>query len=107
MDIEARKIAIVKQILNIENERLIKELEIKLIQLFPKYKSSLKHANPLSSKQKQNNSTPPLTKIRENVSLNELVEEQTTTPISYEEIQVTTKKTKWKHSLTELLEALN
>ena len=31
MDIEARKIAMVKQILNIENERLIKELEAKLI----------------------------------------------------------------------------
>ena len=80
---------------------------MKLIQLFPKYKSSLKHTNPLSSKQEQNNSTPPITEIRENVSLNELVAEQTITPISYKEIQVTTKKTKWKHSLTALLEALN
>jgi len=70
MDIEARKIAMVKQILNIENERFIKELEAKLIQLFPKYKSSLKHKNPLSGKQKPNNSTPPITEIRANVSLN-------------------------------------
>jgi len=107
MDIEARKIAMVKQILNIENERFIKELEAKLTQLFPKYKSSSKDKNPLRSKQKQNNSTPPITEIRENVSLNELVTEQQTTPISYKEIQAATKKTKWEHSLTVLLDALN
>lgn len=107
MDIEARKIAMVKQILNIENERFIKELEAKLMQLFPKYKSSLKNKEPLPNKQEQNNITPPITEIRAKVSLDELVAEQQTIPISYKEIQATTKKAKWKYSLTELLEALN
>ena len=106
MDIEARKIALVKQILNIENERFIKELEAKLLQLFPKYQSSFKNKQPLHKQQNQNNSTAPITEIRENVSLNELVAEQQTIPISYKEIQKSTKETKWKHSLTVLLEAL-
>ena len=105
MDIEARKIAMIKEILDIDNERFIKELEAKLIQLSPKYKSSLKKNKSLRNK--QNNTTPPITKIRKNVSLNELVAEQETIPISYQEIQEATKKTKWEYSLTELLAALN
>ena len=56
---------------------------------------------------KSDKTIPPIIEIRENVSLNELVSEQQTIPITYKEIQESTKKTKWDHSLTELLEALN
>lgn len=105
MDIEARKIAIIKQILNIENERLIRELEIKLIQFFSTYQSPIKDKKNLSNK--QHNTFPPIIEIRKNVSINEIVAEQQTSPISYKEIQEATKETKWDQSLAELLEALN
>lgn len=105
MDIKARKIAMIKQILNIDNERFISELEIKLIQLFPKYKSSLNNKKLTHNSQKQ--ISPAITEIRKNVSLNKLVAEQQTVPINYKDIRDISKKTKWEHSLAELLEALN
>lgn len=107
MNIEARKIALVKQILSLENELLIKELEAKLMQLLPSSISSLKNKKPKKNLTKKNNLNPPITKIRENISLDKIVAEQKTTPISYNEIQTITKKTKWNHSLETLLEALN
>ena len=107
MNIEARKIEMAKQILNINNERFINELEAKLIQLLPKYKPVAGHKKSPVTPQKQGNSTPPIAKIRENVNLNEIVAEQKTTLIRYAEIKDLTKKTDWKYSLKELLEALN
>jgi len=40
MNIEARKISIIQQILNVDDVSFIKELEIKIAQLLPKYQPS-------------------------------------------------------------------
>jgi len=105
MNIEARKIEIVKQILSINNEILIKELEAKLIQLLPKSQANSDNKKK-SLTNRQEKSTPPITEIRKNISLDEIVAEQQITPITYAEVRAMTKKITWKHSLAELLEAL-
>jgi len=107
MNLEARKIAMVKQILNINNEKLIKELEAQLIQLLPSYHAATKSKKSLGNQLKQDISSPPIVEIREKVSLEQIVAAQQTTPISYAEIKQLTSSTNWKYSLTDLLEALN
>jgi len=107
MNIEARKIAIVQQILSINNESSIKELEAKLIQLIPKSPPSLKNKKSENQSSKKKPTTPPITKIRKNVSLDTIVSEQETTPITYKEIQAMVDDMDWNHSLEELLDALN
>lgn len=107
MNIEARKIAMVKQILNINNEIFIKELEAKLIQLFPKYISAADNKKPENRQLKKDTLSPPITEIRSGVSLDKIVAEQQTIPITYEEIQQSNKNIKSKYSLAELLKTLN
>jgi len=107
MNIEARKIAMVKQILDINNEIFIKELEAKLIQLLPKYVSTANDKKPNNKQLKQNTLIPPITEIRSGVSLDEIIAEQQIIPITYDEIQQANKKIKSQYSLVELLEALN
>lgn len=103
MSIEARKIALVQEILGINNEKFIKELELKIIQLLPQPQSS-------TSSIDTNNETklnPPITEIRKNVNLDEIIAEQKTSAIGYEEIQELAKEGEWDYSLKELLAALN
>ena len=107
MNIEARKIAIVKEILSIENEFFIKELEAKLVQLIPKNAPKLKRKKAQNKSSENKSRTPPITEIRKNVSLDTIVSEQQTVPITYEEIQAMIEEVTWEHSLEELLEVLN
>ncbi len=107
MNIEARKIAIVKQILGIENELLIKELEAKLIQLIPRNLTKRKKKKSEHQPPTKKYTTPPITKIRKNVNLDTIVSEQKTIPITYKEIQAMNEEITWEQSLEELLEALN
>lgn len=107
MNIEARKIALVKQILSLQNELLIKELEAKLVQLIPRNLTKVKNKKSETQPSKKKHKTPPITKIRKNVSLETIVSEQKTIPITYKEIQVMNKDITWEQSLEELLKALN
>lgn len=111
MNIEARKISMIQQILNIDNELFIAELERKILELLPNYKSSSenKKSFPLQNVKVKSISakSPPIVDIRHNVSLDEIVAEQQTIPISYLDIQVLAKETEWEYSLKELLEAIN
>ncbi|GEM_PF-6795083 len=66
-------------------------------------------SHPIEEKNNSKNSTFTLStiEIRKNVSLDIIVTEQQIIPITYREIQFMVKDTIWKHSLEELLEALN
>lgn len=61
MNIEARKISIIQQILSIDNASFVKELENVLAQLLPKYHPSSDNNNDILSSPKSKKAIPPLT----------------------------------------------
>lgn len=111
MNIEARKISIIQQILNIDNDYFVKELEAMMAQLLPKYQPVLDNDKPIAEAPNEVNhlpqTMPPVVEIRKNVSLAEIVAEQNTTSISYAEIQDLAKEGNWTYSLNELLAAID
>ena len=94
----------------------ISKLDAKDIELFIKEVSNIllkkqqkEDKKKLSDKKKSpnKNATLATVEIRKNVSLDQIVKEQKTTPISYSQIKDLAKKGDWNYSLKELLVELN